>query len=118
VNREKVLRRYRISMAVFIAGLVLSGLTAFPLLSELRMLCSMFGIAGAQELGRHSEMVSWFAIVHQALEQTYAAFPWMAYGTDWLAFAHIAIAVFFIGPLIDPVKNGWVVSAGLISCAS
>ena len=40
----------------------------------------------------------------------------MAYGTDWLAFAHIAIAVYFIGPLIDPVRNEWVLYAGLIGC--
>jgi hypothetical protein len=31
--------------------------------------------------------------------------PWLAYGTDWLAFAHIVIAVFFIGPFVDPVQN-------------
>lgn len=41
----------------------------------------------------------------------------MAYGTDWLAFARIAIAVYFVGPLIDPLKNEWVLYAGLISCA-
>ena len=27
------------------------------------------------------------------------AFPFMAYGTDWLAFAHLVIAVAFWGPL-------------------
>jgi hypothetical protein len=40
----------------------------------------------------------------------------LAYGTDWLAFAHIAIAVFFIGPLVDPVRNVWVLRAGVIAC--
>jgi hypothetical protein len=40
----------------------------------------------------------------------------LAYGTDWLAFAHIVIAVFFIGPLVDPVRNVWVLRAGIIAC--
>ena len=36
------------------------------------------------------------------------AFFIIAYGTDWLAFAHITIAVAFLGPLKDPVRNrGW-----------
>ena len=34
-----------------------------------------------------------------------------------LAFAHIVLAVFFIGPLVDPVRNVWVLWAGLIACA-
>ena len=41
-----------------------------------------------------------------------------AYGTDWLAFAHLVIAVAFVGPLRDPVKNVWVVEWGMIACLS
>ncbi|MBA3972556.1 MAG: hypothetical protein H0X46_10550, partial [Bacteroidetes bacterium] len=40
----------------------------------------------------------------------------LAYGTDWLAFSHIVIAMAFIGPLIDPVKNIWVIQFGIIAC--
>jgi len=40
----------------------------------------------------------------------------MAYGTDWLAFAHIVIAIAFIGPLRDPVRNIWIVQWGMIAC--
>ena len=29
---------------------------------------------------------------------------------------NIVIAVFFIGPLIDPVRNVWVLRAGIIAC--
>jgi hypothetical protein len=42
----------------------------------------------------------------------------MAYGTDWLAFAHLVIAVAFIGPLRDPVRNIWVIEFGLIACVA
>jgi hypothetical protein len=40
----------------------------------------------------------------------------MAYGTDWLAFAHFVIAIAFIGPWRDPVKNVWVIEFGMIAC--
>jgi len=36
-------------------------------------------------------------------------YPFIAYGTDWLAFAHFVIAIAFIGPWRDPVRNVWVV---------
>ena len=49
---------------------------------------------------------------------TYRQYPFVAYGTDWLAFGHIVIAIFFIGPLIDPVRNIWVIQAGLIACVA
>jgi hypothetical protein len=50
------------------------------------------------------------------LISTNTAFPYMAYGYDWLTFAHIVIAVVFIGPIIDPVKNIWVIQFGCIAC--
>jgi hypothetical protein len=43
-------------------------------------------------------------------------YPFIAYGTDWLGFAHLIIAVAFIGPLRDPVKNIWIIEFGLIAC--
>jgi hypothetical protein len=33
-----------------------------------------------------------------------------------IAFAHLAIAIAFIGPYIDPVRNKWVITFGLIAC--
>jgi hypothetical protein len=33
-----------------------------------------------------------------------------------LAFAHLVIAVAFVGPLRDPVRNIWVVQFGMIAC--
>ena len=46
-----------------------------------------------------------------------SAISFLAYGTDWLAFAHLAIAVVFLGPLRDPVRNKWVLTFGVIACA-
>jgi hypothetical protein len=54
--------------------------------------------------------------VRDALIDTNSKYPFLAYGTDWLAFAHFVIAIAFIGPLRDPVKNIWVIEFGMIAC--
>jgi hypothetical protein len=38
------IRRFRITLAAFIVGLLISGLTAFPLLAEIRVLSSWLGL--------------------------------------------------------------------------
>lgn len=111
-----LITKYRLALGFFIAGLVLSGITAFPLAWEIRLLTKAFGINPALAPEHYSGISFWLASVHHGLHETYAAYPWMAYGTDWLAFAHLVIAVYFIGPLINPVKNEWVLHAGLIGC--
>lgn len=114
---KRTLLAYRLSLSLFIAGLVLSGLTAFPLLRELSILCRWLGI-GDPPYESASGFRAWIAFVSYGLERTYAAFPFVGYGTDWLAFGHLIIALFFIGPFRDPIRNAWVLRCGLFSCAA
>ena len=107
---RELTRRIRVVLAVFIGGLVLSGLTAFPLLHELDLLTALIGPP-------HGGMSWWIHHVRTALAETYRVWPFLGYGTDWLAFGHLVIALFFIGPWRDPVRNVWVIDAGLIACA-
>jgi hypothetical protein len=109
------LTRFRVVLGLFIAGLVLSGLTAFPLDRELEFLTSALGLSGAPAQ-EQTGLSHWILTVRDGLRDTYGKYRWMGYGTDWLAFAHLVLAVFFIGPLIDPVRNVWVLKAGLIAC--
>ena len=109
-----MLKRIRILLAVFIAGLVVSGATAIPLETELNVLAQVCGVDGNSE---HGGFIGWVLKVRDALVATNARYPFIAYGTDWLAFAHFVIAIAFIGPLRDPVKNVWVVEFGMIACA-
>ena len=102
-------------VAFFIVALVLSGVTAFPLEAELRLLGDWFRVDAPSV--EHGGLQWWLRTVRNGLADTNAKYPWLAYGTDWLAFAHIAIAVFFIGPFRDPVKNVWIIQSGLIACA-
>ena len=59
----------------------------------------------------------WLHTVHDALATTNQRYPFLAYGTDWLAFGHLAIAVAFLGLWIDPVRNKWLITWGLITCS-
>ena len=115
--RSSLLFRHRVVLGCFMAALVISGLTAFPLQYELDAVTSALGLNQVSGASPSGSLDSWLMRVHDGLHDTYGRYPWVAYGTDWLAFAHIVIAVFFIGPLVDPVRNVWVLWAGLIACA-
>ena len=98
----------------FIVALVVSGLTAFPLETELRLASSVLNASPfVQWL---PEFVAFIDMVKAALIDQNDTYPFLAYGTDWLAFAHLVIAVAFIGPLRDPIRNIWIIQFGMIAC--
>ncbi len=105
-------------MVLFITGLVISGVTAFPLLWELRILTHLMGVGSATSPEGHDGLVFWILTVRHGLEATYAAYPWIAYGTDWLAFGHLVIAGFFVGPLIHPLSSRPTIWTGIAACVA
>lgn len=111
-----LLRRIRLWLAVFNVGLVLSGLTAFPLERETSWLNGIFGVASRPAAGSEPALHTWLRRVHEGIATTDRTYPFMAYGTDWLAFAHLVIAIAFLGPFWDPVRNKWVLVFGVIAC--
>jgi hypothetical protein len=94
----------------FMIALIFSGLTAFALEAELAWLNK---VMPEDHWGFHE----WIGKVYFALKEMNSKYPFLAYGYDWLGFAHLVIAVVFIGPLIDPVRNIWILQFGLIACA-
>ena len=92
----------------FIISLAISGLTAIPLETELDMVSRLFPL--------DSKIGAWIDRVYQGVYDTNQRYPFMAYGYDWLAFAHFVMAILFIGPLKDPVRNKWVIEFGLLAC--
>lgn len=113
MNRTKILfRRIRWLTGLFMLGLFLSGVTAIPLTGEVNGLAHWLGPAGGA-----SVLAQWLGRVREALGQTQAAYPFLFYGTDWLAFGHFVIAVAFIGAWREPVRNRWLFDFGLIACA-
>ena len=112
----KQLRHVRFWLLIFIAGLIISGLTAIPIQWEIDQIKHV--IDNTPWLHNIAPgLVDWLIYVHAGLTTTYQTYSFIVVGTDWLAFAHIVIAIAFIGPLRDPVRNVWVIQFGMIACA-
>jgi hypothetical protein len=105
----QLLRRIRWLTGFFIFGLVVSGVTAIPLPAELNLLA---------QLGGSGEVGVWLQRVRTAVVEADARHPFLSYGTDWLAFGHLVIALAFVGAWRDPVRNRWLFDFGLLACAA
>jgi hypothetical protein len=92
----------------FMAALFISGLTAIPVKPEINFLYRMTGDIGFLQ--------SWMEKLHDGINDTSDKYPFLFYGYDWLAFAHFVLAILFIGPLRQPVKNIWVIEFAMIVC--
>ena len=110
-------RSIRLWLGLFITGLVLSGITAFPLQTELEVLCALFGLAPDTAATSHTGLAHWLLWVREGLSVTYARYPFIGYGTDWLAFGHLVIALFFIAPWREPGRHLPVLHMGILACA-
>jgi hypothetical protein len=115
LEQARAIRRIRLLLGIFVVGLVASGLTAFFLSWETRLLTAWFG-EGTWSGGMFPGLAWWLAYARQGLEASDRDYPFLAYGTDWLGFAHLVIAVAFWGPIRAPVRNVWVVEFGIIAC--
>jgi len=106
MNKEKkIIKNW---LKFFIAALIISGLTAIPVEQELTFIISHFPFDGS--------IKGWLQQVLIGIQHTAKDYPFLFYGYDWLAFAHFVLAILFIGPLRDPVKNKWVIEFGVIAC--
>ncbi|MBK9416970.1 MAG: hypothetical protein IPN62_06665 [Flavobacteriales bacterium] len=110
MNTSKDLHLIRRWITFFIVALLISGLTAVPLVW-------LTGLLAAWTAPFGGALAEWAAHAAEAVAHVAEAYPILLYGTDWLAFAHVVIALLFIGPWRDPVRNRWVVEWGLWCCA-
>ena len=107
------LSRAKWMLGIVAFGLFFSGVTVWPAIFELKLLVSILWGESAPSGSLHP----FIAQVIEALEATQQNYPFLMYGYDWLAFAHICLAILFAGAIRDPVKNIWIVQCGLIMCA-
>jgi hypothetical protein len=105
VNEIKTIRKW---MVFFIVCLFISGLTAIPIDWQLSVLLKFVPDSGS--------LYQWLSKVLYAYREVSATHPFLIYGYDWLAFAHFVLAILFIGPYKNPVRNIWVIQFGLIAC--
>jgi hypothetical protein len=108
VTTTKKIRRL---VLFFITVIMLSGITAFPVHTELKFILSKNIVAHDGAIGQ------WLLNVYEGVDAAQRYFPFLFYGFDWLAFAHIIIGILFIGVYKNPVKNIWIIQWGMICCA-
>jgi hypothetical protein len=114
MRRLRSIRRWT---AFFMCGLVVSGLTAIPLRTEVGWAAAVLG----EDFGGGGWVppwaAAWFRTVRDAVDTTATGAPIVFYGTDWLAFGHVVVALAFLGALRDPVRNRWLFQFGMLACA-
>lgn len=105
-ENHKTLKKIRLTIIGFMLILALSGISAIPVRTEINFL---LGIIPRE----------WMTVrqwLQQIAEQLSTCGEPLLYGFDWLAFAHIVLAINFIGVLKDPVRNIWIIEFAMISC--
>ena len=105
----KLITKIRLLIIFFMIALIVSGATAMPAESGLHWLMQYKDMMP-------KKMGDWLQTCYFALADTNNKYPFLAYGYDWLAFAHFVIALSFIGPLRNPVKNSWIIDWQIICC--
>lgn len=102
----KTERKIKIGLTSFIVLLILSGITAFPIQTEISFLFENRMIFPLY-------MVHWIEELERVISKTPEV---VFYGTDWLAFAHIMIALFFIPLYKNPVQYQVNLKMGMLAC--
>lgn len=105
IKRLKLVKRL---ILAFIVCLFISGLTAIPVEPQLEFLLNV--------LPQKGSFYYWIQKVLTAYQEVDKTAPFLLYGYDWLAFAHFVLAILFIGPYRNPLRNIWVIEFGLIAC--
>lgn len=111
IKIEQTRKQLKRLVVLIMVGLALSGLTAFPIQWAFDQLLPI-----VHSIGPGFPFYKWLMYVGEGIESTYTAYPFFGYGTDWLAYAHLLLALLFYGPYIDPVRNSWLFQFGLIAC--
>ena len=108
------LTKIRLCLVLVMAGLFVAGVTAFPLLVEVNWISQwLAGSWASLDPALYDGLTRWILTVWEGLEVTYRDYPWLAYGTDWLASGHLMIMLFFILPYREPVRYEGVLWVGV-----
>lgn len=102
----KKITKIRITLGAFIVLLILSGITAFPIKTEIDFMYQNQKVFP-------NLLEQWIGELYQLISDTP---PLFFYGTDWLAFAHIIIALFFIPIYKNPTQYQLNLTIGMIAC--
>ena len=106
-------KRAKLMLFIVSFGLFISGVTIWPAISELKISLSIMESIGMNQ----THLFGFITKVRDSLILIEKKHPHIIYAYDWLAFAHIVLAILFYGAAKDPVRNRWVIECGLVMCA-
>jgi len=115
IEQYKIKRRIRVLLVLFVLGLVFGCQMVLFVRPELAWLNCVFG-PGTRMGQYYPNLSAWINHLYEGITETYSTYPFMAYCMDWLAFAQLAFIIFFIGALIDPERNVWIIKSGMVIC--
>ena len=107
-----LLKKIRRLVVFFMIMLALSGITAFPVYTELT-LAKQFGWMDGTGF-----IATWLTQVYDGVKDIQQRWPFLFYGYDWLAFAHLIIAALFYGVYKNPVRNKFIIQWGMFCCVA
>lgn len=110
MTHPQLLFRIRAMILLFVVLLILSGITAFPVYTEMKWIMSLHIFSHETAMG------AWMYKVWAGVQEMNDKHEFLFYGYDWMAFAHIVIGSAFIGPLRDPVRNKWIIDWAMLAC--
>ncbi len=110
--QPKLLKKTRTLVVFFMVMLALSGITAFPVYTELHWLKNAGFMDGTGFVS------TWLTFVYNAVADAQQRYPFLFYGYDWLAFAHLMIAALFYGVYKHPIRNKFIINWGMFCCMS
>jgi hypothetical protein len=112
---DKQLFKIRLMLTVVIAGLLITTIAAFPIVTNIQLLEQVVGEGSA--IGNFlPPLGEWITYASSTVAELDRQHPFLFCASDWMVFAHMVIAIVFIGPWRDPVKNIWVIEWGMIAC--
>jgi hypothetical protein len=114
-EHDLLAKQIKVWTILFMVGIVLSGVTAFPIDTEIKLFDAYF-LNSLWLQNYLPSIYSFLLLVSKGVHETAENYPFIFYGTDWLAFAHIIIGSAFIGVLRDPVRNIWIVEWAMLAC--
>jgi len=115
IDSQKIKRRIRVLLIVFIIGLAFGCQIVLFVTPQLAWLNNNFG-PGTRINQYFPNLSAWINHLYEGITETYRKYPFVAYCMDWLAFAQLAFIIFFIGAIIDPIRNIWIIKSGMVIC--
>ncbi len=115
VEATSIRKRIRLLLVVFVVGLAFGCQMVLFVRPELAWLNRILG-PGTRTERIWPAMSAWINHLHQGITTTYAEYPFIAYCMDWLVLAQVGFMIIFIGAVIDPVRNLWIIRSGMVIC--